>query len=140
MIRFDDEECWKHGGPQMLWSGFFKYWQVDPSSHEFGALDHKPAEQRIKDMETLEKGMVHVIQEIIFHSVHSFHIGVQRILKDADDTQSARRLEQYNARRSRRIKNNPDRPKSLLHRIDGRATSLEAELKGCGRSKAGRPN
>ena len=80
-------------------------------------------------MEMLERSMVYIINEILFFTVHSFHIGIKKILVDNDDdddddnvmyssaTVQNKKYVDYETVREKRMKNNPDRPKSLLHRL-----------------------
>ena len=121
IISFD-EDCWKHGGPQMLMHGFFKYWKCDDELLKEEKINEAEDENTkleeeniINEMETLEKGMLYIIREIIFFSVHSFHIGINKIIVNKNNNNNQKN--NYENIRKKRIQNNPDRPKSLLHRL-----------------------
>lgn len=125
-----DEGCWNHGGPYMLMQGFFKFWRCEKTIDGNKSLNpsDEDLEQQINEMEMLERSMVYIINEILFFTVHSFHIGIKKILVDNDDDDDDnviyssakvqnKKYVDYETVREKRIKNNPDRPKSLLHRL-----------------------
>ena len=62
-----------------------------------------------------QQGMLYIIREIIFFSVHSFHIGINKIIVNKNNNNNQKN--NYENIRKKRIQNNPDRPKSLLHRL-----------------------
>ena len=52
-LEFDQDGCWKYGGPHMLLDGFFKIWRNKPDNEEEISED-----ERIREMEEMEHGIL----------------------------------------------------------------------------------
>ena len=51
-LEFDQDGCWKYGGPHMLLDGFFKIWRNKPDNE--GEMSE---DERIREMEEMEYGI-----------------------------------------------------------------------------------
>ena len=100
-LAFDEDGCWKYGGPHMLLDGFFKIWR-NKSDNEGEVVSE---DERIREMEDMERGILAFVKGVVFHSVPSFHSGIKVMFKkEAEPHRSAIGME-------------PKPPTSLLHTL-----------------------
>ena len=83
-LEFDQDGCWKYGGPQMLLDGFFKIWR-NKSDNEGEIVGRR----KIREMEEMEYGILTFVKEVLFYSVPSFHNGIKMMFKEEIEPRSS---------------------------------------------------